>query len=402
MLFKYKAIKKSGEIYESELEAKSKLDLFSQIKDRGETVVFADEKKKVWWNFLYNPVWDFIKIDEKIFFARNLGAMIGAGLPMSRSLTTLQKQIKSVKFNKILKDLGDSIERGEPFNKALRRFPKVFSPLFVSMVKAGEESGNIAEALKAVGRQMENSNDLKKKVKGALIYPTIIIVAMVIVGILMMIFIVPTLKSTFSEVGADLPVSTQIVIGISDFIKESTVLAIILLIGLSVFAWFVSGTKFGKRSFDFVILRMPIISGIVKEVNSARTARTLSSLLSSGVDVVTSFNITLDVLQNFYYREILENARDSISKGGVLSKVFTENEKLYPPLVGAMIEVGEETGNLPEMLLNIAEFYENEVTQKTKNMSTIIEPFLMVIIGGAVGFFAISMISPMYSLMNSI
>ena len=161
-------------------------------------------------------------------------------------------------------------------------------------------------------------------------------------------------------------------------------------------------TETGKKVVDTVVLKLPIISTIVKEVNSARTARTLSSLLASGVDVVSAFDITRDVLQNGYYKKVLKEAEANIQKGVPVAEIFIKNEKLYPPIVGAMIEVGEETGKLPDMLLSVAGFYEAEVAQKTKNMSTIIEPFLMVVIGAAVGFFAVSMITPMYSLMSGI
>jgi type IV pilus assembly protein PilC len=280
----------------------------------------------------------------------------------------------------------------------LAKFSKVFPPLFVSMVKAGEESGGLADALSVIGKQMERAHTLKKKIKGALIYPSIIVGAMFIIGILMLMFVVPTLTQTFNELGVELPKSTQFVIAISNFLKNNTVMTFVLIVIFIAFliAWLRS--KKGKKIFDYIILRIPVISTLVKETNSARTARTLSSLLAAGVEVVNAISITGDVVQNSYYKEVLKNSEKYIQKGLPLSKSFTENEELYPIIVGEMIAVGEETGRLSDMLYQVAEFYEEEIDQKTKNMSTIIEPFLMIFIGIVVGFFAISMISPIYSI----
>ena len=189
---------------------------------------------------------------------------------------------------------------------------------------------------------------------------------------------------------------------VSDFMKNNVVLAfaIIIMAVSIVYAW--TRTKSGRKSLDFLMLRTPLISNIIKETNSARTSRTLSSLLSSGVPVAQALGITGDVIQNSYYKKVLRESQESVEKGESISSVFLKNDHLYPIFVGEMINVGEETGNMSKMLMETALFYENEVSQKTKDMSTIIEPFLMVFIGAVVGFFAISMITPMYSIMETI
>ena len=401
--YKYKAVKQSGEVFKGSISAQDKDDLVTKVRDLGGALVdFSNQEGGKLASLKNIVIFDSISVQDKIMFAKNLGAMVGAGLSVSKALTTLQKQFKSKKFKRIIQDVNSNIKQGKTIHASLMNHPKVFSQLFISMVRAGEESGNISSALETVCIQMENANNLRKKVMGAMIYPAIIIIAMVVVGILMLLFIVPTLEATFADMEVELPISTQIIIGISSFLKDHTILFLFSLVVLIALVVMALRSEKGKKYFDTLLLKLPLISGIVKEVNSARTARTLSSLLTSGVDVISAFDITKDVLQNHHYKEVLEQARDNVQKGSPVAQIFVENEELYPPVVGAMMEVGEETGKLPEMLLSVADFYEGEVAQKTKNMSTIIEPVLMVIIGGAVGFFAISMITPMYSVMAEI
>lgn len=402
-MYFYKAIKKSGEVYKSSIFATDEDDLKKKVRSQ-EGVIINYSIKEGWFSFLNNfsLIGFSVSTQDKIIFAKNLSSMIDAGLPVSKSLSTLEKQFKNPKFKQIIQNINSDIKKGDPINIALKKYPNVFSSLFVSMVKAGEESGKIADSLKIVYEQMESSDFLRKKVKGAMIYPIIIVIAMLVIGILMLVFIVPTLQETFIDVGAELPLSTQIVIAFSNFLKNHIILFFNSLIILLAGGFFSSRTRRGKNMIDTVVLKIPIISTIIKEINSARTARTLSSLLSSGVDIVRAFDITEEIIQNHHYKKVLNDAKKNIQGGVPIAEIFVQNEKLYPPIVGAMMEVGEETGKLPKMLLEIASFYEGEVAQKTKNISTIIEPILMVFIGVAVGFFAVSMISPMYSLMNNI
>jgi type IV pilus assembly protein PilC len=235
-----------------------------------------------------------------------------------------------------------------------------------------------------------------------MMYPAIILSVMVIIGILMLIFVVPTLTATFTELDVDLPATTRLVIGASEAVKNYPVVFVGgLVIIIAAFAA-LARTKRGKRSFEWAVMRLPVIGGLVRETNTARMARTFSSLLSSGVEVVSALSITADVVQNSYYKEVFIEGETEIQKGAALSSVFAKYGSLFPPMVGEMVAVGEETGKLPSMLLQIATFFEAEVEQKTKDMSTIIEPLLMVVIGTAVGFFAISMITPIYSISSGL
>jgi len=223
-----------------------------------------------------------------------------------------------------------------------------------------------------------------------------------IIGVLMLIYVIPTLVGTFKDLGAELPASTKIIIGISDFLINHIVLFFLSLAGFILIFWTIVKSPQGKKGVNIFLLKMPLVSSLVKKINSARTARTLASLVSSGLDVVESISITQEVLQNHKYIEVLEQTKKDVQKGVPISDSFKKAEDLYPIQVGEMISVGEETGQLSDMLLRLATFYEDEVDGITKNLSTIIEPLLMVIIGIAVGFFAVSMIKPMYSVMESV
>lgn len=402
--FNYKIQNNSGKVETGAIEATDKFSLAAQFKNEGKIVISIDEfKQKDYLNLkVINEVLSRINLQEKIIFARNLSAMINAGLSLSRALGVLERQTTNLKFKKVLQALTENISKGKSLSDGMKEFPKVFPPLFISMVDAGEESGNLADSLLIVGNQLEKTYLLKKKIKGAMIYPAIVISAMIVIAVLMFIFVVPTLSETFKSLNVALPTSTSIIIGISEFLANHGILALLIVIVTVAFLVIVVRTPKGKQYAELVLLHLPIISKLVKESNSARTARTLSSLLSAGVDVVEAISITKSVVQNSYYKNVLTAAGENVQKGIPLSSIFMEHNDIYPVLVGEMIEVGEETGKLSDMLLRVAEFYENEVDTATRDLSTIIEPILMVLIGGGVGFFAISMITPMYTIMSGI
>ncbi|MDO8492136.1 MAG: type II secretion system F family protein [bacterium] len=405
MLFDVKVLNKEGAVESRRMEAVTKTALYEQVRQAGDRLVSSKELSEKWWKVLLNSVNGFvgsIKLQEKIIFARNVSAMLDAGLALSRAISIMERQTKNQKFKQILTDINEEIAKGGTFSSALAKSPQVFSSLFVSMVRAGEESGGLGQALKVVADQMEKNYLLIKKVKGAMIYPSIVVCAMLGIGILLMIYVVPSLTATFTELKVELPTSTKVIIAISDFLKNHTILFFALFVGAIVGVMALMRTEIGKRSFYYLTPRFPIVGTLVKESYAARTSRTLSSLLQSGVEIVTALSITKDVLQNSYYKEIIDEAQKEIQKGAPMSGIFIAHEEIYPILVGEMMSVGEETGALSEMLGKLAEFYEGEVDQKTKDLSTIIEPFLMLFIGAAVGFFAVAMISPTYSVMNNL
>lgn len=408
-IYNFKAKKKDGEEYIESLEAEDKLKLYKEIQRRGDSLISIDESKskssKGLGGLLRGKnivLFSSVKETEKINFANHLSAMLEAGLPVSRALGVLEKQSKKKEMKDVFMSIQTKIKEGGTLSSGLEQFPKIFSKMFVAMVRAGEESGNLEEGLRTIGIQLEKNYSLKKRIRGAMIYPSVILVAMILIAILMLTFIVPTLAGVFEDVGVDLPIQTRAVIWFSDFLMNN-----VLLVSLASLVFGVAGVLFlktavGGRFVDSVIIKLPVIKNIVKEVNAARTARTFSSLLSAGVDVVPALSITEEVIQNSYFKPILREAQERIQKGERLSGVFVENDHLYPVFLGEMMSVGEETGKISDMLVGVAVFFEEEVDQRTKNISTIIEPVLMIFIGVAVGFFAVSMLMPMYSIMSHI
>ena len=401
-LYKYKAKDKEGKIYEKTLEVQSRYDLYTIIREEGGSVVSIHEVGKIKLPSSFGNIFNGIKTQQKITMAKNLGLMMNAGLPVTRALSVMSRQSKSRPFKKLLTDLETDVSHGKTLSESLGKRPEVFPILFVSMIKAGEESGNVSGALEIVSSQMEKSYLLTKKVRGALIYPSVIISVMVVIGILMLIFMVPTLTATFEGLGVKLPLSTRILITLSKFLVDNTLLVLGAITALGVSSVVFLKSFIGKSILDSVSLRLPVIGEIAKQVQSARTARTLSSLLSAGGEIVVALDVTIDVVQNHLYKDALKQVRNAIEKGEPMSAVFSGYGHLYPLFVGEMVAVGEETGKIAEMLVNVASFYENEVDQKTKDLSTIIEPILMIIIGVGVGFFAISMLAPTYSLVDYI
>ncbi|MEI8327826.1 MAG: type II secretion system F family protein [Candidatus Taylorbacteria bacterium] len=403
--FIYKAKKKTGEIYKGERNAADRYELYKILRENGEEIIQFREKgssRSAGFDISFGLISGKVKTIDKINFARNLGSMLEAGLALSRALAVIERQTGSRELKKVVTSLIGEVNRGITLSEAMAQNGKVFSSLFISMVHAGEQSGTLAEALKVVSTQMDNNYILEKRIRGALMYPAIIFFAMIIIAILMFIFVIPTLLETFTELGVALPFSTRMILVLSNLIQHQGLLllaAVVLVSGL-LYAWAKRPT--GKSIMHKLVLMIPIIGPLVQEVNTARTARTLSSLLSSGVEVVESLEITSNVVQNVHFRAVLKNAIEAIKKGDVMSSVFEEETKLYPVFFAEMIGVGEETGKTGDMLLGVAHYYEAEVEQKTKDMSTIVEPFLILIIGGAVGFFAVSMIQPIYSLVGAV
>ncbi len=404
MKFTYTAEKSDGEVYKGVGEAADRFELYDVVRQEGGKIISLEESNDTSWRSMayWNAKISRISEYEKILFSRNLGAMLSAGLALARALAVIERQTKNPKMSLIVSQVSSDVRRGETLHAALAKFPRVFPKIFVAMVRAGEEGGDLSSALTVTSDQMERMYELKKKIRGALIYPCIILIAIFGIGIVMMIEVVPTLAQTFKEMNADLPASTQVVIGISDFLVQYTLVAVGGMLGAVALLYIIAHTSWGKRGLDFFFIHLPLIGVMVREVNAARTARTLASLLSSGVDVITSLDIVGEVVQNSYFRNVIKDASVAVGGGQPLSAAFMRREDLYPAFVGEMMAVGEETGQTAEMLKRLAVFYEVEVDRKTKDMSTIIEPFLMLIIGGAVGFFAVSMISPIYSLSENI
>ncbi|PIR70190.1 MAG: hypothetical protein COU46_02895 [Candidatus Niyogibacteria bacterium CG10_big_fil_rev_8_21_14_0_10_42_19] len=399
-LYSYSAKKISGEEINGQEDTENQFTLAESLRKKGYMLV-SFKKKSALPYFSLNKLTPkrSVSMSEKMIFSRNLSVMVGAGVALTRGLEVLTRQTTNAKFKEVIGDLSDNIRRGKPLSEAMSEHPKIFSRLFVAMIKAGETSGNLEESLLLIAGQLEREYDLRRKVRGAFIYPVIILISMAVIGVIMMMYVVPTLVSTFEELGIELPLSTRIMLATSNFLTNNIFITIFMIAGLAIVLRII--LKNDKVS-DFVsglTLRIPIISGLVKKINAARTARTFGSLLGAGVEILEALDVTENVIQNPRFKKVIRDSKTDIQKGNTVSKSFIENQDLFPLLVGEMMAVGEETGKLSKMLERLASFYEQEVDAQTKNISTIIEPFLMIIIGIVVGFFAFSMITPLYSSM---
>jgi type IV pilus assembly protein PilC len=400
-LYSYVAKTKQGETKIGNLEARDEHELAVILRKEGYLLIKSDIKQKRKF-FLFRFSIRGVPLVEKIMLTRNLRIMIISGVSLPRSLDILIVQSKSKKLKKALSEIKEKVLEGESFSNSLSGYPNIFSEVFVNMVKVGEESGTLEKVLDVLGKQMERQHEINDKVKGAMIYPAVIIVAMTGIGILMLILVVPKLAALFEELGISLPLSTRIVIALGMFFSRFwyTVpfMAIILVLSFKALV----KTKTGKLIFDTIALKIPLISPIVRKINSASTVRTLSSLISAGVPIVRSLEIVSNALGNIYYKKAMIDASERVRKGSKLAEVMKDYEDIYSTLVVQMVAVGEETGETSAILEKLADFFEEEVSNATRNLSSVVEPILMLIIGAMVGFFAISMVQPMYSMLGEI
>ncbi|MDD2731940.1 MAG: type II secretion system F family protein [Candidatus Pacebacteria bacterium] len=400
--YSYIAKNLSGEPKSGASEAKNEHELAKVLRREGYILISAsiEERSKKRLEF-YIPFFKKVSLVEKIMFARNLGVMIKAGIPLPRALRIIVEQAKNKKLKIALNNIADEITKGKSFSESLINYPDIFPELFSSMMKVGEESGTMEDSLNILVSQMEKEHELKSKIKGAMIYPAVIIGAMILIGFLMMILVIPKLAETFTELSIPLPLTTRIVIAIGIFSSQFWYLFPLFILVLVAAVRFALKTKTGKIAIDTIILRIPLFSVFVIKTNSARTVRTLSSLIKAGIPIVRSLEIVSRVMTNVYYRRAMEEAAEEVKKGSKLGEILKKHKDVYPNLVIQMIEVGEETGETSGILEKLAEFFEEEVANAAKNLSSVIEPVLMLIVGAAVGFFAVSMIQPIYSMVGA-
>ncbi len=393
----------TGETSGGERDAKDEKDLAQDLRAEGLLLTsFKEEQVASTLQVKFFDRFKTVPLKEKMTFTRNLSVMVSSGLTISRAVLNLSLQTKNKTFRKMLESVNDDLQAGKTLSEGLAKYPTVFNELFVNMVYVGEVSGNLEQVLDILALQLEKENDLLSKVRGALIYPSVIVVAMIGIGVLMLTYILPKITGTFKEMDVELPATTKIIMAMSDFLRTHAVLSIVVFVAMIVAIRLFATTKTGKRFFDFLYLHLPIVGNIIVKVNCARFARIYSSLLKSGVSVVSALTIISKTLSNVYYKDVLDEALLEVQKGVELSKVIGKYERIFPLLVSQILSVGEETGKTETVLQRLAEFYEEEVSQITKNMSSIIEPILMLFIGGGVGFFAVAMLQPMYSVLENI
>jgi type IV pilus assembly protein PilC len=398
--FFYTAKSLDGKTKSGILDSDSVRSLAQTLKSEGLILVKADLKiEKVNRGFSFSKK---VSIAEKLLMVKNLWVMVSTGLSLVKGFTILSAQSKNKKFKNALSDISQDISRGTSLSDSFRKYPDIFSEIFRGMIQAGEESGTLEEVLRVLSVQLEKEKEMAGKIKKALIYPAILIATMMVVGILLMVFAFPKISIFFKSLNAQLPITTRIILGSGDFLMKYWyfLFAGFFIAILSVI--FLLKTKTGKFIIDTVAIRLPVVSSLVKKGNAASLIRSLSSLLSAGVPLIKSLEMAAGTLNNFYFKQALANAVVAVEKGEKLFKSLEPYKEIFPYGAVEMIEIGEETGKTSLILKSLAEFYEQEVSEAADNLSVIIEPVLIVILGAAVGIFAISIIGPLYSVLGSI
>lgn len=343
-----------------------------------------------------------ISFVEKMMFVHHLQIMTRAGLSIVTSLKILSEETENNKLKSIIGEIKAEVEKGQQLSIALNKYPKVFPPVYVSMIAAGEVAGKLEEALTEVASQMKKTHELMSKIKGAMIYPAVILVAMVGIAFFVVLYIFPKILIMFEETDAVLPLATRILIALTHFMQNNwywVILATVALIYTYLRA--MKNYKF-KKNMHFLRLKFPIAGAIIKKINLANFTMTLCSLLNSTIPIIEAVRISSEVLGNVIYKEKLKEASESLKKGINLSEVLTRNPEIFPPMVTEMIMVGEQTGNIEKMLGELSEYYNNEVSETMNNFTAIIEPVIILALGIGVAGIAVAVIMPMYALTEAI
>lgn len=399
--YTYKARSRSGEVLEDQIEANDPLAVASELRQQGLLVIDIKEQGAAQKDIL--EPFKKVKLQDTVVFTRQFATMINAGLPIVRALYILGEQTENKKLQDVVVAVRKDVEAGLALSEALAKHPKVFSRLYVEMVRAGEIGGILDGVLLRIAAQLENDQELRRKVKSAMTYPTIVLILAVLAAAFMLIFIVPIFARMFEDLGGTLPLPTRIAMGASDILTSFFgVLIAAALIGGGMFFLRWKNTEQGRRVWGRIVLKLPVrIGDIIQKVALARFARTLGTLSAAGVPILQALEITATSSGNWVIENALLRSRDSIRQGIPIYRPL-EDEPVFPPMVTRMIAVGEETGDLDGMLTKIAEFYESEVDAAVKALTSIIEPLMIVVVGGIVGGIIIAMYLPMFRIFELI
>jgi len=354
--------------------------------------------------FINNLLAGKVKSKDIVVFTRQLSTMVSAGVPLTRSLATLQSQTENKRFNKIIGAISKDIEGGMTLADAFAKHPDVFNEIYVSMVRAGEAGGILDEILKRLAAQVEKDASIRKKIKSAMAYPTVILTITIIAFFGIMIFVIPKLGAILKDLGgenATLPIYTQILLGISDFVQSNILIILAVVIGGSfLFRRYIKTPK-GKYKFHSLLLRIPILKTVIIKIAIARFARTFASLMSAGVSVLDALQVTGSAIGNKVIELELVEAAKQVKNGKQLS-VPLSNSPHFPPIVPQMLAVGEETGQIDTILVKVADFYEEEVDATIDGISSLIEPLMIIVLGSIVGLIAASVMGPIASLSKNV
>ena len=391
---------KKGRKLKGELEAASEQIARAQLRKRNLKILKLKPKPK---DLFANIAFMQPKVTNKdiVIFTRQFSTMIDAGLPLVQGLNILAEQAENPTFRSILKQITKDVEGGSTLAEAMKKHPKIFSELFVNLIAAGEVGGILDTILQRLATFIEKAEDLKSKIKGALTYPIVVMIIAFIVIAVILIFVIPVFQDMFSSFGSALPAPTQLVVNMSDFMKSNIIYIIpaIILIGF-VFKQY-RNTKGGRKTTDAISLKLPVFGDLLKKTAVARFTRTLGTMLSSGVPILDSLEIVAKTAGNVVIEEIIYEVRGSIAEGQTIAEPLSEND-VFPGMVIQMISVGEATGALDTMLEKIADFYDKEVDAAVDALTAMLEPLLMLFLGGAIGGLVIAMYLPIFSMAGAV
>lgn len=402
MLYVYKASNKEGAVTEGEMEAAHKGIIMEHLVRKGLIPIMVDEKLSTGRKsgIFDLALFERVSTLDVITITRNLSATIKAGLSLVEALDILITDATKNAVKRILLQARANTENGKPLSVTFSGYPRVFPPVFVGLLKAGELSGKMDETLAELSRYLSREYGLKHKVKGALAYPAILLVGSFLVIGLLLIFVLPRLAKTFSQSGVELPFLTRMLIGTSNAITSHIALFSIFIIASVLFFSYMRRTIWGRRALLRAAFHIPIASDMVRKVALVRFARTLGTLINSGMSITEALELVASAVGNSVYGEIILSARDQIIKGIPLSQTLAEHPNHFPRFLTSLIGVGEKTGTLEHILITFADFMDEEVDNTVKNLTTVLEPALLLFMGLFIGVIAVSILLPIYQLVG--
>ncbi len=406
--FKYRVRDFRGSPIEQTAEATTATDLRTRLREQGMYVLEIAEVRnpKLSSSFSFEAIQlatTPIKIRDKSVFARQLSALINAGVSLVRSLSVLQEQATNLKLKKYLDSVCFDVQQGTSLADAMRKFPQAFDNLFVAMIQAGEVGGVLDEVLERLSKLLEDQDRLQRQIKSALAYPTTVMFLAVGIFLAMVTFILPVFKNIFKQLGGELPAFTQALMSISDVLQNPLGWVVIIggFFGIGYGYKQIYKTPSGKRYIDRTKLKLPLFGDLIQKASVARFCRTFGALTRSGVPILTSLEIVRDTAGNQVIADAVDEARRVIREGGMISPTL-QKEKVFPSMAVQMINVGEEAGELDTMLMKVADFYELEVEQSVKSLTSLLEPIMIVVLGGMVGSVILAMYLPLFSIFDLI
>lgn len=399
MKFAFKAKSTTGEVKEGIIDAVNN-DMAIQVLQKSGLIPFMLTPQKESSNSLektFAKMYASVSSKELVVFFRQLAILIEARVPVVTSLMSIQEQTLNTYFKVALKQIISDIEDGMPLSNAMEKFKDIFPPLSINIIRSGETSGNLKKSIDYVAENIERNYNLTSRVRGALIYPAIILIVFFIVGFIVAAFIVPKLSTMIRDLGADVPWYTQMVIGVGDFMQVWWWAVAIIILGMVGAVIYYIKTEAGQLEMDKIKIKLPIVGVIFQDLYISRFGENLAVLLAGGIPIVQAIRVSSDVIGNSLYRDLLLKAAEEVKNGGNMSTVLRRST-LMPAMVSQMVKIGEDSGQIDSVLTHVAKFYDQETEMMTKNIATLIEPVLMIIIGLAVGFLAFAVLMPIYDI----